>query len=184
MPNHYQLSSITYPPSKRDGEWANQQENNKQQQQILETRENGRSFNLVQKNKTNKTKNQILINPLWWFISFLSLNLSVTRATPMINSSLPPRSNEKQKIKIFLNAPTGYYLILWLREKRKRTFWEPHKGKGEKKNPFHVFFSPLFFSSRKKKVFLVQSFYMYIYIHVISLYVIIIIILPRAVREM
>jgi hypothetical protein len=66
-----------------------------------------------------------------------------------------------------------------LREKRKRTFWEPHKGKGEKKTR-SMFSSPHFFSLPEKKSFSCTIFLcVYIYIHVISLYVIIIIILPR-----
>jgi hypothetical protein len=87
----------------------------------------------------------------------------------MTNSSLPPRSNEKKKIKIFLNAPTGYYLILWLREKRKRTFWEPHKGKGEKKTR-SMFSSPHFFSLPEKKSFSCTIF-LCVYIYTCNIFI-------------
>jgi hypothetical protein len=110
MPNHYQLSSITYPPSKRDGEWANQQENNKQQQQNIRNEGEWEEFQSgSNKNKQNKKSNTHKSTLVIYLISF---SQSLCYESHSDDQLVFTPSNEKKKIKIFLNAPTGYYLIL------------------------------------------------------------------------
>ena len=90
----------------RDGEWGNQT----QKQKV-----GGRSqiwFTRIKKNPKPKQK-KMIINPLWWFISFSVSFDAVQRLPPL------------HKKKSLLNAPTGYYRILWF-ERRKPS------GNGEK----------------------------------------------------
>jgi hypothetical protein len=111
----------------------------------------------------------MLINPLWWFISF---SLAVPES---LNSSLPPLEGGENltKNKKSLNAPTGYYLIFWLGEKeKKKNILGTTREREERRRRKPV---PMFFLS--EKIFLVQSFH--IRIHTCNIYTYyIIIILP------
>jgi hypothetical protein len=109
----------------------------------------------------------MLINPLWWFISF---SLAVPES---LNSSLPPLEGGENltKNKKSLNAPTGYYLIFWLGEKeKKKNILGTTREREERRRRKPV---PMFFLS--EKIFLVQSFH--IRIHTCNIYTYIILLL-------